>query len=186
MNDHLNFVAFSGSLRKGSYNSGVLRVLQKIAPENMGIEELFFTDVPIYNADLHHPVLPAMIEVLNDQIIAADGVIIVTPEYNHSVPGGLKNMIDHISRSAKQPFNKKPVGILGASPGMMGTERSQNHLRTILSSLNAYMLNFPEVFIAQAPIKFDNEGNMTDQETISFLKTYLQSLIDFSLIFKGK
>jgi chromate reductase len=180
MKEKYHFVALSGSLRKGSYNTRLLKAVQKLAPENIEIEHLLIEEVPFYNFDLFEHVFPPVVEKLNDAIKAADAVIIVTPEYNYSVPGVLKNAIDIISRSPKKPFDFKPVGIMGASTGMHGTSRAQYHLRQIMVFLNAYVMNRPELMVAQAATKFDEQGNLIDEKTKGYIQPYLQSLAEFS------
>ncbi|MGE5395761.1 MAG: NADPH-dependent FMN reductase [Candidatus Saccharibacteria bacterium] len=180
MKEKYHFVALSGSLRKGSYNTSLLRTVQKLAPENIKIEQLFIDEVPLYNFDLFEHVFPPVVEKLNDAIKAADAVIIVTPEYNYSVPGVLKNAIDLISRSPKKPFDMKPVGIMGASTGMHGTSRAQYHLRQIMVFLNAYVMNRPELMVAQAPTKFDEQGNLIDEKTRIYIEAFIRSLAEFS------
>ena len=184
MNKEYNFAAISGSLRKGSFNTMVVRTLQKLAPSNIHIEHLSIAEVPFYNFDLHGKQFPEAVEVLNDKIVSADAVILVTPEYNYSVPGVLKNMIDIVSRSPKKPFNMKPVGILGATPGLLGTTRAQYHLRQIMVAMNAYVMNKPEIMISQANVKFDNEGNLQDEKTKQYLENFIASLAAFSDVFK--
>jgi chromate reductase len=178
--ENYNFVAFSGSLRKGSYNTMALRALIKLAPANIHIEELSITEIPFYNYDLYSEKFPAVVEIMADKIKAADAVIIVSPEYNYSIPGGLKNAIDFISRSPKKPFEMKAVGIMGASPGMLGTARAQYHLRQVMVFLNAYVMNKPEIMIAAANTKFDQAGNLIDEKTAGMLVAFLQSLAEFS------
>jgi chromate reductase len=180
MKEQYNFVAISGSLRKGSYNTLLIKNLQKLAPANIHIELLSISEVPFYNADDYTDKLPEVVEKLVESILVADAVIIASPEYNYSIPGVLKNTIDFISRSPKKPFSNKAVGILGASTGILGTARMQYHLRQVMVFLNAYVMNQPEVMVAQANTKFDTAGNITDEKTAKFLETYLQSLAAFS------
>lgn len=181
-----HFVAISGSLRKASYNTMVLKTLQKIAPKHIRIKQLLIDDVPFYNADLHEKKFPAAVEKLNDAIKKADAVIFVTPEYNYSIPGALKNALDIISRSPKKPFNLKPVGIMGASPGLLGTARAQYHLRQTMVFLNAYAMNQPEIMISKVNEKFDASEKLTDQETATMLLKFLDALAEFSDTFNSK
>lgn len=185
MKANYHFVAISGSLRKGSYNTMVLKTLQKLAPANITIEHLSIAEVPIYIADVYEGKFPESVEKLVDAIKAADAVIFVSPEYNYSIPGGLKNAIDFISRSPKKPFAFKAVGIMGASPGLLGTARMQYHLRQVMVFVNAYVMNQPEVMISQADKKFDPDGNLTDEKTQGFLVKFLESLAQFSERFAG-
>jgi chromate reductase, NAD(P)H dehydrogenase (quinone) len=184
MKKRYHFAAISGSLRKGSYNTMVLKAAQKLAPENITIERLSIEEVPFYNFDLHEKQFPDAVEMLNDKIKAADAVILVTPEYNYSVSGVLKNVIDFFSRSPKKPFDMKPVGLMGATPGMLGTTRAQYQLRQIMIPLNAYVMNRPEIMISQVNMKFDAEGNLTDDKTKELISNYINSLAAFSDLFQ--
>jgi chromate reductase, NAD(P)H dehydrogenase (quinone) len=175
-----NFVAIIGSLRKDSYNKMLFKAAQKILPENIKIEILPIDDVPLYNADLHEKNVPESVDKLNDAIKATDALIVVTPEYNYSIPGVLKNVIDHISSSPKKPFEMKAVGIFGASTSLMGTTRAQNHLRLILSANNAYVLNEPEILVSEAKKKFDENGNLNDNKTESMLYDFMNQLATLS------
>jgi chromate reductase, NAD(P)H dehydrogenase (quinone) len=186
MPSRYHFVAISGSFRKGSYNTMTLKMLQKLAPEHIEIEHLSIIDVPFYNADLHSEKFPEVVNNLCSSIKAADALILVSPEYNYSVPGGLKNAIDILSRHPDKPFDMKPVGILGASTGLLGTARAQYHLRQIMVFVNAYVMNRSEVMISKAADKFDTEGNLKDEKTAEFLKTFVNSLADFSNMINRK
>src|SRR5918997_1838619 len=145
----MKILGISGSLRKGSFNSGALRAAQSLAPEGMTIEVAEIGDIPLYNEDVRTAGLPPSVERFRGEIAAADALLVVSPEYNFSVPGVLKNAIDWASRPPNQPFNEKPVAIMGASGGPVGTARAQYHLRQVLYGLNAYVLNKPEVFIRE-------------------------------------
>lgn len=171
-----NFVAISGSLRKQSYNTMLLKVAQKLLPTNIAIEVLSIDDVPLYNADIHEKIVPESIDKINDAIKDADALIFVTPEYNYSVPGVLKNVIDHISSSPKKPFNMKAIGILGASTSLLGTARAQYHLRQIMVANNAFVLNKPEIMVAEAKKKFDEEGNFNDKDAEKMLVDFMNQL----------
>jgi len=175
-----HFIAISGSLRKGSYNTMALKALQRLAPSNITVEQVFFDKIPMYNADLHTEQLPVEVAPLVQQIKAADGVIIVSPEYNYSVPGALKNAIDVVSRHADKPFSGKAVAIMGASQGQIGTARMQYHLRQIMVFLNAFVINKPEIMIGHAQHKFDEAGNLTDELLIKQMPQLLLSLAKLS------
>lgn len=175
-----HFIAFCGSLRKGSYNALALKALEKLAPANITIEQVFFDDIPLYNADLHTEQLPHQVVPLVKKIIESDGVIFASPEYNYSIPGGLKNTIDVLSRHPDKPFSEKAVAIIGASQGMVGTARMQYHLRQVMVFLNAYVINKPEIMISQAQNKFDAEGNLTDELVRKQLPQLLESLVKLS------
>lgn len=184
MKDNYHFVAISGSLRKESYNTKVLKVAQKIAPKHIVIEHLSIEDIPMYNFDLFQSVRPQQIEKLSESIKKADALIIFTPEYNYSIPGVLKNAIDFLSKHPDKPFNKKTVGIISASPGLLGGVRAQYHLRQILVAVNAMTLNIPEVMITEVDKKIDKDGNLTDEKTTAFIKRFIESLAEFSSNFK--
>jgi chromate reductase len=180
MEDHFRFVAISGSLRMGSYNTMVLKAAQKLVPENVSIEQLSIELVPLYNFDLHDKCFPAVVNKLDDIIKAADAVIFVTPEYNYSIPGVLKNFIDFASKSPQRPFDMKPVGIISASPGLLGGVRAQYHLRQILVALNAQVINQPEIMISEVMNKFDEKENLTDEKTKKFIRSFISSLAVFT------
>ena len=173
----MKIVGLSGSLRKGSYNSAALRAAQALAPEGTVIEIAEIGDLPLYNDDVRAAGYPAPVERLRRQIVEADAVLFVTPEYNYSVSGVLKNAIDWASRPPNQPFDGKPVAIMGASGGLFGTARAQYHLRQMLIFLNAFPVNKPEVMIGQAQTKFDEAGNLTDEATREFIRKLLVSLV---------
>src|SRR5215212_1579232 len=161
----MNVIGISGSLRKGSFNTAALRAAQGLAPEGMTIEVAQIGDLPLYNDDVRAAGFPPPAERLRAQLAAADAILLVTPEYNYSISGVLKNAIDWASRPPNQPFEAKPVAIMGASPGLFGSARAQYHLRQMLIFLNAMPLNRPEVMIGQAQNKFDADGNLTDEPT---------------------
>ena len=172
----MKVLGVSGSLRKGSWNTSVLRAAQALAPAGITIEIGAIDDIPLYNEDVRAAGLPASVERFRNQIASADAVLIVSPEYNFSVPGVLKNAIDWASRPPNQPFNEKPVAIMGASGGPVGTARMQYDLRKILASINAFLLLKPEVFIGQAGAKIDEAGNLTDETTKDFIRKLLETL----------
>jgi chromate reductase, NAD(P)H dehydrogenase (quinone) len=177
----LTVLGISGSLRKGSYNTAALRAAQALTPPGMTIESFDIAPIPVYNEDVRQQQgLPPSVEELRERIRAADAILFVTPEYNYSIPGVLKNAIDWASRPPEQPFAGKPVAIMGASPGMLGTARAQYHLRQCFVFLNALPLNKPEVLIAQANRKFDEEGNLVDDATKTFIGNLLTALGDWT------
>jgi len=180
MKDNYHFAAISGSLRKESYNTKVLKALQKLAPANIVIEQISIVDVPMYNFDLHEKFYPESVKKISTAIKNADALIIVTPEYNYSIPGSLKNVIDFLSKNPEKPFDKKAVGIISASPSLLGGVRAQYHLRQILVAVNAMSMNVPEVVITQVNTKFDETGNLIDEQTTVFLKKFIDALADFA------
>lgn len=175
----IRVVGISGSLRAGSYNTAALKAAIALAPEGMTIETAEIGDLPLYNDDVRAAGYPPAAQRLRDQLAAADAILFVTPEYNYSVPGVLKNAIDWASRPPSQPFDNKPVAIMGASGGILGTARAQYHLRQMLIFLNAFPINKPEVMIGQAGSKFDENGRLTDEATAGFIRQLLEALRDW-------
>jgi chromate reductase len=172
----MNVLGISGSLREGSYNTMALRAAQKLAPQGMRIELAPLDDIPMYNDDVRSQGFPAPVQALKDKVRAADAVLLVTPEYNFSIPGVLKNALDWLSRPPEPPFDGKPVALMGASPGPVGTARVQYHLRQVLVFMNTFTVNKPEVFISHAQTKFNAEGELTDETTAKFITDLLLSL----------
>lgn len=165
----MNIIAISGSLRKDSFNTALLRALQPLAPNGMQIEIIEIGNLPLYNSD-DEAAFPAAAQALKDKIEAADGIIISTPEYNRSIPGGLNNAIDWASRPwGKNSFNGKPVLTMGVSIGKIGTAVAQSHLRHILLYLNAGVIGQPELYLGPASELFDAEGNLTHDLTKELL-----------------
>ena len=179
-NRDLNFIGISGSLRAGSYNSAALRTAVQLVPAGVTLEIADISTIPLYNDDVKVAGIPDVVEKLRGRIERADALLIVTPEYNYSIPGVLKNTIDWLSRTPKQPFNRKPTAVMGASQGLFGTARCQYHLRQVFTALNALMLNRPEVMIASAQTKFDADGKLTDQATREHIAKLLQALADWT------
>src|SRR5437588_5449163 len=177
----LNVITICGSLRKGSYNRMVMNLLPGWAPGNLKISEAPpFSEFPLYNADVQNSSgFPAPVQTLADAIRAADGVIFISPEYNFSIPGGLKNAIDWVSRLQNQPFAGKPIALQSASPGPLGGGRVQYDLRKSFVFLDAFTLNKPEIFIGNCVSKFNEAGELTDETTGSFIKQQLAAFVAF-------
>lgn len=161
----LNVLGISGSLRKGSFNTAILRTAIELAPAGMKITPHEIREIPHYDEDVRSKGLPDVVQRFREAIAAADGVLIVTPEYNYSIPGVLKNAIDWASRPPQQPFAGKPLAIMGASGGMGGTMRAQYHLRQVAVFLDMHVLNKPEVFVRNAGSLIDAEGKLNDDAT---------------------
>ncbi len=178
----LHFVTLLGSLRKASYHGSVARALPALATDGVTITPLGSVgEFPLYNADIQAGGFPAPVLAMGDAIARADGVIIVTPEYNYSVPGGLKNALDWLSRLPAQPFAGKPTVIQSGSPGLVGGARAQYHLRQSLVFLDATVMNKPEVMISQIMTKVDAAtGELTDEATRTFIATQLRAFAVFA------
>lgn len=170
-------IAISGSLRKDSYNTHLLKAAQEQSPEGMEITIVDISNLPFFNQDLEQN-FPSEAQAFKDSIEAADGVIFATPEYNRSMPGVLKNAIDWASRPwGKNSFAKKPVLILGATPAPTGTAMGQQHLKSVLTYLDMYIIGQPEFYLGSAHEKFDASGALTDQSTKEHLRKALEVLL---------
>ena len=170
----LHVVALPGSLRKASVNRGLLRAAADMAPSGMKVEILGLEGIPLFNEDVEAKGVPAGVQALRRAVADADGLLIATPEYNQSVPGVLKNAVDWLSRPPRpHPFDGKPTGVLGATPGTLGTRAAQYHLRQTLAGLNAYVMPQPMVFVRSAHELFDEEHNLRDEATGKVLSRYL-------------
>jgi len=174
--ERVRVLAIAGSLRRGSYNRGLVRAAKELAPEGMEIESFDLSPIPLYNGDVEKEGFPASVQELRERIRAGDAVLIATPEYNYSVPGVLKNAIDWASRPPDQPFRDKAVAIVGATPGGFGTTRAQHHLRQSFVFLDARVLSRPEVLIPGAAERFDSDGRLVDEKTRNFLGGLLVAL----------
>lgn len=178
----LNVICICGSLRKESYNRMVMNALPALAPANMKLSESPpFAEFPLYNVDFHEANgVPSAVQKLVDAIRAADGVIFISPEYNFSIPGGLKNAIDWVSRVKDQPFAGKPIAIQSATGGGLGGGRMQYDLRRAMLFLNAPTLMKPEIFIGTVSTRIDaGTGKITDQQTVGFIKQQLEAFAKF-------
>jgi chromate reductase, NAD(P)H dehydrogenase (quinone) len=181
MADTVKILGIAGSLRKESYNKWALRAAQLLAPEHIKVDTFDIAGIPLFNQDDEHHPAPRVVE-FKKAIQAADAILLVTPEYNYSVPGVLKNAIDSASRPyGESAWSGKPVAIMGASVGNFGTARAQYHLRQTFIFLSMYPVNQPEVMIGNSSQKFDQEGNLIDEVTANLIKQLLQSLADLTL-----
>lgn len=175
-NREIKVLAFAGSLRKGSYNRALLRAAKELAPDLLKITIFELRGIPLYNADVEAEGDPERVTEFKEAIRKADGLLIATPEYNHGVAAVTKNAIDWASRLPKNaPLNEKPVGILGASPGMTGSARGQSQLRQAFEFTNSYCMPQPEILVYRAHEKFDDNGNLTDEATRKYLAKYLEA-----------
>ena len=176
MASKLNIVAISGSLRADSYNTKTLEALKELAADTLDVQIVTLKGIPVYDGDDEADSgVPQIIKDLADKIARADGVIIATPEYNFSIPGGLKNATDWISRIKDHPLKQKRVGIVGASMSPVGTARAQYHLRQNLVGLESWTMNKPELFVSLAQNKFGKDGKLVDEDTRKFAKAWLDA-----------
>lgn len=177
----LHFLGISGSLRKGSYNTMLLKAALALVPEGITTEIAYISDFPLYDADLENSDYPASVMRVKEQVRKADALVIVTPEYNYSMPGVLKNAIDWVSRPPKDsPFFNKPFAILSASTGILGGARAQYHLRQSSIFLNMHPLNRPEIMVGKAAEKFDSAGNFTDETGKDLIKKQMAALAEWT------
>lgn len=181
MTNEVRILGIAGSLRKGSYNRAALRAAVDLAPKGATMEIAEIDGLPGFNQDdENNP--PAKVIELKKQIRAADAILFVTPEYNYSIPGVLKNAIDWCSRPyGDSAWRGKPVAVMGASIGTLGTARAQYHLRQCFIFLNMHSLNQPEVMISNAAERFDANGNLTHEPTKEYIRKLLQDLVTWTL-----
>jgi chromate reductase, NAD(P)H dehydrogenase (quinone) len=181
--NQLDTLVICGSLRKGSYNAALTRALPKLAPPGLKLRSApSFEKIPIYNFDIQNSTgFPAEVNTWADAIRSADAVIIVSPEYNWSIPGGLKNAIDWVSRMKDQPFKDKPVVLQSCAGGILGGSRMQYHLRMSLTSVDAVLFGRPEVIVTFAAQKFDEKTlELKDQTAIDLVKQQLAGFETFA------
>jgi chromate reductase len=178
VSEPLRILAFAGSLRRDSYNRALLRAAAELAPGDMSIDIFDLSEVPLYNGDVEAGSVPEGVSRFKAAIQAADGVLMATPEYNHGVPGVMKNAVDWASRPpGGAPLGGKPVGIIGASPGITGTARGQSQLRQAFEFTNSFCMAQPELLVFKAHEKFDPAGNLIDAATGEHLSRYLAALV---------
>lgn len=164
MSEPIKLVAFCGSLRKAAFNRMALNAFIERVPAGVTVQTIEIGDWPLYDADIQAKGFPAPVQAAHQAMVAADGIVFATPEYNYSISGVLKNAIDWLSRMTPQPFAAKPIAIMGATMGLLGTARAQYHLRQMMVFLDGRPVNKPEVMIAQAQNKFA-DGKLTDEAT---------------------
>lgn len=183
--DTVKILAIAGSLRRDSLNRAALRAAIETVPAGVILEEGEIGDIPLYNGDTQAAGFPEGVTRLGAQIADADAVLFVTPEYNYSIPGVLKNAIDWVSRLPDQPFAGKPAAVMGASPGNLGTARAQYHLRQVGVFVDLRFLNRPEVMIGRAAEKFDADGRLTDDDTRTRITALIGALADWARLLKA-
>ena len=177
MEKEINILGIAGSLRKQSYNRGLLQVALEVVPADCKLEIFDLAGIPVYNQD-EEMKPPSAVVNLKAKVRAADAILIATPEYNYSIPGVLKNALDWASRPyGDSAWDNKPVALMGASPALQGTSRAQYHLRQVFVYLNMHPLNRPELMIASAQDKFDVNGKLTDPKVRQRIGDLLVALI---------
>jgi chromate reductase len=178
MNDTVKILGIAGSLRRESYNRSVLKAAIDLTPADARLEPFELDGIPIFNQDHEQSPPPAVVE-FKRRIRDADAILFVTPEYNYSIPGVLKNAIDWASRPyGDNAWDRKAAAVMGASPGVLGTARAQYHLRQTFVFLNMFAVNQPEVMIGRAHERIDQAGNLTDETTKALIRQLLANLVD--------
>jgi chromate reductase len=173
----ITLLGICGSLRKSSLNRALLAAVGETLPEGATLRQWDSLDLPIFNSDVGDP---TVVTELKRAITEADGIVFAVPEYNYSIPGGLKNAIDWISRPPPaSPLRGKPCAIIGAASGMSGTIRAQAHMRQILLYSDSQVLSQPEVLIPRAQERFDAEGRLTDPSTRELLAKFGAALVRY-------
>ena len=184
MNKKIKILGFAGSLRKDSYNKSLLRAALELVPIDAELETFDLEGIPPFNQDFENQP-PEKIKGFKAKIRSADAILIATPEYNYSIPGILKNAIDCASRPyGDNAFEGKPVAVMGASIGTLGTARAQYHLRQSFVFLNMYPINQPEVMVPMVNEKIDKNGRVTDQKTRDKIRGLLESLVAWAIRLK--
>ena len=182
----VSLIGMSGSLRAGSFSNAILATLRDHFSDRADLRLYDLAPIPPYNQDYEGEKRPPVVKQMLADIEAADGLVLCAPEFNHSIPGGLKNAIDWASRPPDQPFAGKPVAIMGAAAGMAGTARAQYDLRRCCVFLDMHPLNKPEVLIGQAQTKFDENGNLSDEMARNLLRDQLVALAAWTRQIGGK
>ena len=177
-----HIIGLSGSLRRHSVNSGLLRAAAEAMPEGSTLEIGSIAEIPLYNGDVEAAEFPAAVSALKDRIAGADGLLLVTPEYNNGIPGIFKNAIDWLSRpnsDAARVFGGKRVAVIGASPGGFGTILSQAAWLPVLRTLGADHWSGGRLMVSQAGHVFDAEGNLTDDKVRERLRAFLAGFVGY-------
>ncbi len=173
-------VAIAGSLRRESFNRRLLLAAGDLSPEGLRLVPATLHGFPVYDADVEAAGVPPVVLELASVLAAADGLLLACPEYNHGIPGGLKNALDWLSRKGSGvPIRGKPVAIMGASAGIVGTARAQGQLRQVLYAMGARVLPPPEVLVGQVQNKFDDQGRLTDETTLTLVSKALERFAGF-------
>src|SRR6266851_6975892 len=176
MSEPIKLVAFCGSLRKASFNRMALHAFIERVPAGTSVQTVEIGDWPLYDADIQAKGFPDKVQAAQKAMLEADGLVLVSPEYNYGISGVMKNAIDWLSRTTPQPFAAKPIGMFGASGGALGTARAQYQLRQSLIFLDGRPVNKPEVMIGAAQTRFA-DGKLTDEATGKLLAELGASLV---------
>jgi chromate reductase len=181
----VHIAAFSGSLRRDSYNSAMLRAAATLLPQDTTLDPCELAGIPFYDFDVEQRGFPPPVTQFRQRLAAADALLIATPEYNYSTSGVLKNALEWASRPPNPPLSGKPCALMGASVSPLGTARGQFHLRHVCVSINLIPLNAPHVDITEAKTKFDDGGGLTHQPSLDLIRALLAELRAFTLRLRG-
>ncbi|MDB5230027.1 MAG: NAD(P)H-dependent oxidoreductase [Chitinophagaceae bacterium] len=183
----MHWIGLSGSLRMGSYNTMLLNESLELLPDGVTMEIAGYSELPLYNGDLDLPATekrPPAVQAFRDRLALADAFVIISPEYNYSIPGGLKNAIDWASRGEDSPLLRKPVALMGVTPGMWGTVRMQLAFHAVFQFLDMKPVYKPEVLINQAKTKFNEHGKLADEKTKEIIRKQLAALQQLVMKYK--
>ena len=182
--NEFRILGIAGSLRRASFNRGLIRAARGLAPEGVVVEPYDKLEkIPFFNQDVENEGDPAPVRDLKERVREADAVLIATPEYDYAIPGVLTTALDWVLRPPS-PLRHKPVGIVGASPGRVGTARGQMVLRQILLHAPAYVMPEPQMLISNARERFDEDGDLTDEQTRERMRRFLTALVEWAERFK--
>ncbi|NNC93871.1 MAG: NAD(P)H-dependent oxidoreductase [Acidimicrobiia bacterium] len=173
----IHIAGLSGSLRRGSYNTALLRAAQSVLPDNTKLDIVEYAAVPLFNHDVEAQGLPEAVTTMRDELGRADAILFAAPEYNWSIPGVMKNAIDWASRGSDSPLTGKPAAIMGAG-GRLGTAYAQQHLRQILTHLKLRVVSSPNVMIGHASKQFDEDLNLVNERHMDQIKRLLTALVE--------
>lgn len=182
--NHFKILGLAGSLRRASFNRGLVRAAMELAPEGVVVEPYEkLGEIPFFNRDVEDEGDPAPVRELKEKIRRTDAVLIATPEYDYAIPGVLTNALDWALRSPS-PLRHKPVGIVGASPSRVGTARGQMVLRQILLHAPAYVMPEPQMLVSDARERFDENGELVDEQTRERMRRLLAALVEWAELFR--
>jgi chromate reductase len=173
----MTLLGITGSLRSASYNTLLLRTVGTMLPNDVNFSFTGLRNIPMFDQDLEQQGNPQSVQALKEAIAQADGIVIATPEYSRGIPGALKNALDWISRGPVRPLSGKPVIVMSASTSPFGGIRAQTELRQLLTHMNAMVIHSPEVAVAAANTKFDENGTFIDEKGRTIMSTLLTSFV---------
>ena len=184
MAERIRIVGMSGSLRRGSFNSALLRLAPRVVPDNAELELVSLAEIPLYNGDVEDQGMPAPVAEFRAKLADADALLIATPEYNSSIPAVLKNAIDWGSRGPKSPLRGMTAALMGGGGGF-GSHRSQSHLRDVLRNTGVFELPVPAVKVRNIWDKFDDDLNLLEPRVLKQVERLLAALVSWTLALRS-